>query len=778
MEDNQKTAVSPEPQKTAVTPQKTAIVQPPVIPQKTSVAPQGTAVAPQKTAAAPQKTAVASQTETAPKAAPAKPLTGANVELLGAGTEADVYLIDKNRVRKVYHPGFKANSKVYKALGQLRGKGVIADIMMAGKDADGNDYEEMPYFALGSVDNYDITGNEVAILALILRAAQSLDAIHSVGIVHKDIKPANILIRNTSTWECAITDFGIADLLTDGKVASSQSRTPIYAAPELYDPKKAKVRLDGRDIFEITAAVDFYALGMTALSLWSGEETFFGQEEAMAVQKVTTGIKVPKDMPPRLAKIAKGLLEPDPSKRWALKQIEDSLGGKYAAVLALNPLADIKLCCDPSAPGYAMTGESLGKFFNDLYIAYYQKDRKLPAQLYICKGIMSSFRNYKGSMLQQFFQSKGDRFKNQEKFIKYCFDWDNKTDQKRPWPQDEKERFQLSMMKMIKGLGHEPYLAVPGSDTVIRTVDEYEALSYNVRKSLVGNGLNGWLACQFQENPNEDLGKNFRYETLSEQYLNELGLADSGNRYVLRFTSARSKARNIYDNQITGVRWAKRKNIIQLILTIVFCLLPLLGLTALSVKGALDTVSIDTSNLPYKSIASISFFVIGGIAWLLEGTLIGGAITGFVGAIILHLIIRFGGAYSLWLLVAVHLTALVFLFIKGGLFGSRSKHFLSEPGLEELLVEPLHYAYGNESSFDSSLNGQFSDYDMNIEKAEVKDRRKKILIFFGIAVALAVADWFIPQIPLNKEFPDNVFQPKVEQVTEEEITEDEVQEVQ
>lgn len=768
MADIQKTQVAPEPQKTAAAPQKTAVA-----PQKTAAAPQKTAVAPQKTAAAPKVL----QIPTIPQAGKPTKQKGEKVRLLGAGTEADVYVIDNDRVRKVYHPGFHANAKVYKALGQLRGKGVIADILIAGKDSGGNDYEEMPYFPLGSAADYDITGNEVAILALILRAAQSLDAIHKVGIVHKDIKPANILIHSTSTWECAITDFGIADLLKNGKVASNQARTPIYAAPELYDPKKAKVRLDGRDIFEITSAVDFYALGMTALSLWSGEETFNGQEEALAVQKVTKGIKVPKDMPPRLAKITRGLLESDPSKRWSLKQIEDSLGGKYNAVLALNPLADIKLCCDPSDPKYAMTGKAIGKFFNDLYLAYYQPGYRLPAEKYICDGILNSFEDYEGSMLQAFFQSKGNRFKDQERFMKYCFDWDSRDNMKKPWPHDEKERYQISFMKMIKGFGHEPYLTVPGTKKVIRTVAEYDALSYDDRKSLVGKGLDGWLACQFQENPKEDLSKKFRYEILTGKYLQKLSLADSGNTYVQRFRSARTEAESIYTEQCNKLKWAKRKNIIQTVLAVLLCLL-LIGLTAVSAFGAVKSGSINVDEDIIKTICVAIIIISGIFGFFSEESLFTCVFIGVIVAVIMFFVIRFVGKYALWFLAAAHLAFLVFFFIKVKLFRCNIGPSLMEPGLEESLVEPLHYAYGKERRFDSSLNGQYSDRDMEDAKDDVKKRRKKIITFFIIALALGASDWFIPQIPLGRYYSNNMFPFKVEQVIEETTTEDEVQEVQ
>ena len=268
MTDPQKTAVAP--QETTATPQKTKVA-----PQKTAVAPQAT---PQKTAVAPQKTAVTPQNadgaEQGVKPSGRK-VTFDSAQWLNSGAEADIKIVDKDDKKyalKVYHKGFHPNKKIFPTLKRLGGKGVIADVYEIGVRKDGLQVELMEYIPGGSLARYDLKGNATAITTIVLRTAMALDACHKYGIIHKDIKPANILVKDTSLWDCVLCDFGIADLInSDGKVITRQSRTPIYAAPEIYDPSYAKAKIDGNDLFEITPAADFYSLGMTALCLWSGE---------------------------------------------------------------------------------------------------------------------------------------------------------------------------------------------------------------------------------------------------------------------------------------------------------------------------------------------------------------------------------------------------------------------------------------------------------------------------------------------------------------------------
>ena len=378
VEEPQKTAVAPQktavaPQKTAVAPQKTAVA-----PQKTAVAPQKTAVAPQKTAVAPQKTAVApcmdapqktavapgmgAPQTAAPQPADEKEITvGGKTyqveKLISSGTEGDVFIVTDGHNRyalKRCHPGFQTNMAVMPALQKLNGKGYIADIYDCAAD-----FELLEFIPEGSAASANIRGNAEAILAITVKAAMALNEMHKLGIIHKDIKPANILIKDTNTWDSVLCDFGIADVLKpNGTANTPQNRTIIYAAPEMY-AKDNIIFNEGYTYCELTAKADFYSLGMTILSLWMGEGAFLSKEHELAMDKNKGRITVPEDMPDPLAKICRGLLIKSVEKRWDYEKIERLLNGEDVPVDEAIIIEDLNITFNAAKHQVANNPEEL-----------------------------------------------------------------------------------------------------------------------------------------------------------------------------------------------------------------------------------------------------------------------------------------------------------------------------------------------------------------------------------------------------------------------------------
>ena len=344
----------PEPQKTAVAPQKTAVA-----PQKTAVAQQRTAAAP-PVRAVPPGASVPSGRHRPGETVKAGGRTCTVEKLLGSGAEGDIYVVNDHRRRyalKLCHPGFRTNAQVLNELKKLNGRGFITDIIDYG-----DDFELMDYIPEGSAASAGIKANPDAILAITLKTARVLDEMHKAGVIHKDVKPANILIKDTGSWDSVLCDFGIADLLDqDGKCATQQLRTPVYAAPEVYTDT---VTIEGKTYIELTSKADFYSLGMTILSLWMGEGAFLQQERKMALDKTKGRITVPTDMPDPLAKICRGLLIRNPAKRWDLGEIVRTLNGEDVPVWEEEIVEDLNITYNASRHQIANTPEELADFMS------------------------------------------------------------------------------------------------------------------------------------------------------------------------------------------------------------------------------------------------------------------------------------------------------------------------------------------------------------------------------------------------------------------------------
>ncbi|RGC69367.1 Serine/threonine-protein kinase PknA [Micromonospora sp. MW-13] len=143
-------------------------------------------------------------------------------------------------------------------------------------------------------------------MRLIAQAADGLQAVHDCGIVHRDVKPANLLIRRNGS--VLITDFGISRTWdgTHLTVSGAVLGTPSYLSPEQVLGQPA------------TALSDVYALGLTAYECLAGHRPFAGDSPyAMALQRVRT---VPRplggDLPHPVLAVVDRALATDPAGRW------------------------------------------------------------------------------------------------------------------------------------------------------------------------------------------------------------------------------------------------------------------------------------------------------------------------------------------------------------------------------------------------------------------------------------------------------------------------------
>ncbi len=161
-------------------------------------------------------------------------------------------------------------------------------------------------------------------VARILReVASALDHAHRRGVVHRDIKPHNVLIE-AETGRTLVTDFGIARTTEGSSLTASGMMvgTPAYLSPEQVTGATADHR------------ADLYALGVMGYEMLTGQPPFTGPTPTAVLMKRLTGAPTPVekirgDVPQALRDVIEGCLAQDPAERFQSgAEIVRALGGQ------------------------------------------------------------------------------------------------------------------------------------------------------------------------------------------------------------------------------------------------------------------------------------------------------------------------------------------------------------------------------------------------------------------------------------------------------------------
>ncbi|GAA2151018.1 MULTISPECIES: serine/threonine-protein kinase [Glycomyces] len=170
-------------------------------------------------------------------------------------------------------------------------------------------------------------------LKIMASAAEALDVAHQAHIIHRDIKPGNLLVGSDGSVK--IVDFGIA--AAKGGAGLTETGTVMgtlaYASPE---------QLQGA---QLTGATDLYSLGIVGYECLAGRPPFAGNEPTAAIAGHLTGQPgpLPPDVPGPVAQIIMRCLAKDPRQRFAsaaeLAQVCKSggMGGGTTTILAPAP---------------------------------------------------------------------------------------------------------------------------------------------------------------------------------------------------------------------------------------------------------------------------------------------------------------------------------------------------------------------------------------------------------------------------------------------------------
>lgn len=148
---------------------------------------------------------------------------------------------------------------------------------------DSGDDNETAYIAMEFLRGRDLTffckpGQLLPldrVLSIVVRVADALDFAHRQNVVHRDVKPANVMY-DADTDQVKVTDFGVARLTDASRTKTGMVLgSPSYMSPEQLSGKK----VDGRS--------DIFSLGVTLYQMVCGKLPFMGESIAQLMLKIT-----------------------------------------------------------------------------------------------------------------------------------------------------------------------------------------------------------------------------------------------------------------------------------------------------------------------------------------------------------------------------------------------------------------------------------------------------------------------------------------------------------
>lgn len=163
-----------------------------------------------------------------------------------------------------------------------------------------------------------LSEREIAYIGIDL--CHALDHAHRAGVIHRDVKPQNVMVpAENNQVHAKLMDFGVAHLTCGERLTGTGDvvGTLMYMAPEQARGEK------------ITAAVDVYSLALTLYEAWAGASPLSANTPGVALDRI--GKRLPsigrrcRDLPRDVAEIIDAGLDPDPEKRPQLMELSEAL---------------------------------------------------------------------------------------------------------------------------------------------------------------------------------------------------------------------------------------------------------------------------------------------------------------------------------------------------------------------------------------------------------------------------------------------------------------------
>jgi len=205
--------------------------------------------------------------------------------------------------------------KILKELTKLKHENLVA--LLDCKESQNNVYLVMEYCNGGDLADYlqaRQTLSEDAIAIFFRQIAAAIRACHEHNVVHRDLKPQNILLSHPDKSNervqdiiLKIADFGFARFLSDGVMAGTLCGSPMYMAPEVI----RSLQYDGK--------ADLWSIGTIMYQCLTGKAPFQAQTPQALKQYYDKNVNLSPEIPPatsrELADLITRILKRDPKER-------------------------------------------------------------------------------------------------------------------------------------------------------------------------------------------------------------------------------------------------------------------------------------------------------------------------------------------------------------------------------------------------------------------------------------------------------------------------------
>jgi serine/threonine protein kinase len=235
---------------------------------------------------------------------------------------------------------------------EARSGAAVRDELVVGIHEVSNEDEPVPYLVMEYVagqtlqQKLDRTGplSVHEVLRIGHQVASGLAAAHATGLIHRDVKPANILLEN-GVERVKLTDFGLARAADDASISQSGlvAGTPMYMAPE---------QAHGRPIDH---RADLFSLGSVLYAMCTGRPPFRANSAMAVLKRVCEDDPRPvreinPEVPPWLSDVVARLHAKDPAERFQSATEVADLLAKYLTELQVHGVVTTPATSPPTRP--------------------------------------------------------------------------------------------------------------------------------------------------------------------------------------------------------------------------------------------------------------------------------------------------------------------------------------------------------------------------------------------------------------------------------------------